>query len=418
MIGKRIVDRRGKPPIEPSNYSVRTCLCENGERLPLVVDRSGLPVPMPNHYGLLVRRQRLQPSSLAEELATIASLHDWADRRRIDIDERINDGNGLTPREMEALLDFLRYARPFGRFVADSRLHDADTEKVVSHGVHGNRILIVRDYLVWGMNETLSALDVGDLRYRHIVERRDRMQRIADDYELPEDRTGREGLTPPQRSRLLQVIVPTFVANPFNKPVRFRNYVLLMLLLMFGLRRGESLKLYVSDLVLRGAKKPVMRVVRRPDDPNDPRRNEPRVKTLGREIPLDHRTASMLSEFVLYHRSEFPGADRSPFLFISAHGEPISLRQVNTIFSQIRSRFSEFSGVLTPHVLRHTYNDMLSEVARENNVPQEDEIQLRNYLNGWSPRSLQGNHYRRRFIIERANRISLEHQRRLFEVEG
>lgn len=418
MAVERATDDRTQRREAPSNYAVRTCVCENGERLPLIVDRSGLPVSMPNHYSLLVRRQRLQPSSLAEELATIASLHDWADRRRLDVEERVNDGNGLTPREMESLLDFLRYARPFGRYIADSHLHDADAEKVVSNNVHRNRILVVREYLTWAMNETLSALDVGDHRYRHIVERRDRMQRIADDYELPEDRTGREGLAAPLRSRLLQVITPTFAANPFNRPVRYRNYVLLMLLLMFGLRRGESLKLYVSDLVLRGTKKPVMRVIRRPDDPNDPRRQEPRVKTLGREIPLDQRTALLLSEFVLYHRPEFPGADRSPFLFISGNGEPISLRQVNTIVSQIRSRFSEFQGILTPHVLRHTYNDMLSEVARENNVPEEEEIQLRNYLNGWSPRSLQGDHYRRRFIIERANRISLEHQRRLFEVAG
>jgi len=46
--------------------------------------------------------------------------------------------------------------------------------------------------------------------------------------------------------------------------------VLILLLLTFGYRRGEALKIYVSDVNVRG-RKPHIVVGRRPDDPNDTR---------------------------------------------------------------------------------------------------------------------------------------------------
>jgi hypothetical protein len=177
---------------------------------------------------------------LAEELATIAALYDWAKRRSIGIEERLLSGNGLMPNELQALLDHLRFSRPFGRSVADRQLHLADSERIVSSGVHRSRILVVRDFLVWAMDHTLSTLDVGDDRYRHIAERRDRIWRIADSYELSTRTRGREGLPSALRARFVEIISPSYRANPFNKSVRFRNYILLMLFLMFGFRRGET----------------------------------------------------------------------------------------------------------------------------------------------------------------------------------
>lgn len=60
-------------------YRVRVCRMTEGERLPLVVDRHGLPVPLANQWSLLIRRPRLQFNSLAEELRTVAHVCEWAE---------------------------------------------------------------------------------------------------------------------------------------------------------------------------------------------------------------------------------------------------------------------------------------------------------------------------------------------------
>ncbi len=162
-----------------AEFGVRLCVCENGERLPLMVGVDSLPIARPNQYALFVLRPRLQASSLAEELATIASVYEWAHRCDIDIEDRFRSGNGLTSSEMPSLLDFLRLTRAFGRRVASHAMHIADPESIVSSGGHRNRILVARDFLVWGMDETLAELDVRDQKYRHVAERRDRMRHLG-----------------------------------------------------------------------------------------------------------------------------------------------------------------------------------------------------------------------------------------------
>ncbi len=169
----------------------------------------------------------------------------------------------------------------------------------------------------------------------------------------------------------------------------------------------------VSDVNVKG-RNPSLSVVRRPGDANDPRIIEPAVKTLGRQVPLFREMAKVLDIYIQFHRSRFPGVDNSPFLFFSEDGKPLSLRMVNAVLEQVSRRFPEFSGTLSPHVLRHTYNDMLTESARENGFEGEAFKQAQNYLNGWQLHSEQGASYSRNAIEERARDISMAHQRRLF----
>jgi integrase len=285
----------------------------------------------------------------------------------------------------------------------------------VAGATRSARVAIARDYLVWGLERTLYRLDVSDPRLAAIRDRCDILRRQAREFRrnVSEGRPDRIGLNDDQRTRLLEVIQPAFKGNPFNRPVRFRNWVLILLLLTFGYRRGEALKIYVTDVNARG-RKPHIIVRRRPDDPNDTRANEPAVKTLGRDIPLDPSMADLLSRYIQHHRSQFPNADKSPFLFMSEDGKPLSLRSVNYIFDRIANMFPEFAGLLSPHVMRYTYNDMLDATMSAAKMDANAMKAAQNYLNGWSLTSEQGAQYARRANEERARTISLEHQRRMF----
>ncbi|MDE2481707.1 MAG: site-specific integrase [bacterium] len=396
-------------------YQVRVCRMTDGERLPLVVNRRGLPVPLANQWSLFIRRPRLQFNSLAEELRTVAHVYDWAHRRRIDLDVRLKSGNGLQPAEISALYQNLRYARPFGRQSAARRLTDVRSAQVVAGKVHAVRVATAREFLLWALERTLYRLDVADPRVLAIRDRCEQLRRLAKEYLRGSSDAGspRVGLSTEQRVRLLKIIDPSDDRNPFSRTVRFRNYVLILLMLTFGFRRGETLKLYVSDVNVRG-RRPSLRVVRRPGDANDPRAIEPAVKTLGREVPFSAEMAKLLDVYIQDHRPRFPGAGESPFLFFSEDGQPLSLRMVNAVLEQICRRFPEFDGALSPHVLRHTYNDMLSESASASGIEGETFRQAQNYLNGWQLTSDQGATYSRRAIEEQARNISLAHQRSLF----
>ena len=113
----------------------------------------------------------------------------------------------------------------------------------------------------------------------------------------------------------------------------------------------------MSDVNVKG-RQPSLTIHRRPGDVLDPRANEPAVKTLGRKIPLRVEIAQMLDAFIMRHRPQFPGADMSPFLLFSIDGHPLSLRSVNAVFERIVECFPQFAGILSPHILRYTYNDM------------------------------------------------------------
>jgi integrase len=387
-----------------------------GERLPLIVDQRGLPVPSPNQWSIFLRRPQVQSNTLTEELRTIAHLYDWAARRGIDIDERLASGNGLQPSEITAMYQNLRYVRKLGRAIAARRLADIRDVASVSGKVHATRVAVARDYVLWGLERTLYRLDVSDPRAAGIRERCERVRRLAVDFQraTSDARPKRVGLSAEHRARLLEILHPDYPRNPFRRSGRFRNWILILLLLTFGFRRGESLKLKVTDVNVKG-RRPSIRVVRRPGDADDPRANEPAVKTLGRELPLESEMARLLDIYIQHHRPRYAGSDKSPFVFFSKHGKPLSLRMVNAITQQIVRRFPEFRGLLSPHVLRYTYNDMIVESARAGGVKGEELKAAQNYLNGWSLDSEQSALYSRRATADQAREISLAHQRRLFE---
>ena len=397
-------------------FGVRICRLKNGERLPLVVDAVGIPVPRANQWAMLLRRPQVQENTLTDEMRTVAHVHEWASRRCLDLEGRLQSGNGLTPAEADALFQNLRYWRTSGRRVAGEPMVDARGLDIVDWKTHATRVAVARNYLLWGMEQTLYGLDVTDPRTQTVRERCEMIRRRAFEFQRPgvDTKMPRRGLSKELRNELLSVIEPDSPRNPFTRNVRFRNYVLILMLLTYGFRRGEALKIKLSDANVRG-RSPRLSIVRRPGDPDDPRANPPAVKTLGRELPMHPQMARVLNEYIQFHRSQYPSADDSPFLFLSSSGTPMSIRSVNAIFTQITKRHRQFAGVLVPHVLRYTYNDALKETARSEGLDAQAFKAMQNYLNGWTLTSSQGDQYSRRANEERAREISAKHQERIFQ---
>lgn len=407
-------------------YAVRWARFENGEQMPFLVRANdGVPLDAPT-FWIVAQRRALgrQPNTLSNELRSLMYLYLWADVRRIDIHRRLREGTFFSLSEIIDLVNFC------GRFI-DSILQEIDAlssnpapinrrgvspnRSVVSNEKR-NRLATIHSFIEFTSADILSNLSQWPQRWNHYNSVRARCLDLLQNYinGLPkrsrDDLGMPEGLEAAAIERLRAVIEPDHPENPFNPEVRFRNYLILRLLIELGIRRGELLGVKVPDCDLGSSG--FIRVHRRPDDPEDPRRNKPATKTAARVLPLNGRMTELLHEWVVHHRAKLPGARRHPFLIVNVRtGGPMSLSNVNKILEALRRRVPGLPDELSPHLLRHSWNDAFSEMMDMNGIPEDQELKWRARLMGWRNEN-SARYYLRRTVRRRSNEALKEMQDR------
>lgn len=176
------------------------------------------------------------------------------------------------------------------------------------------------------------------------------------------------GLPAPVIEDLYELITPDSLRNPFrNQALKWRNFVLVLLLLHQGLRRGEPLLLALDAVKNErdrrtGKQRFWLNVSENPYERTDPRPDGPALKNrhATRQIPISRALVDAIDAFVESHRGR---RDRS-YLFYSQKQRPMSKRQVNDMFHVISRNLSraaqrelwnrERPVKITPHDLRHT----------------------------------------------------------------
>ena len=150
-----------------------------------------------------------------------------------------------------------------------------------------------------------------------------------------------------------------------------------------------------------------------PDAADDPRRNQPVVKTRAREVPLSPALLDVTRNYILELRATRSQSRKHEFLFVAESGAPLSMPALAKVFAVLRAKTPDLPADLTPHVLRHTWNDRFSEEMDHNKVPEDTERKARSYLMGWSETSGTAAIYTRRHVREKAKRVSLDLQERI-----
>ena len=172
--------------------------------------------------------------------------------------------------------------------------------------------------------------------------------------------------------------------------------------------------------------RPRISVHGRPDDPEDPRPDQPSVKTADRVLHIDARPARRAGEMVdlPLGREALSGAKKQPFVFVAENGKPMAGRTVYDLFVILREAFPEFPADLSPHTLRHDWNDRFSRAVRPSTartrqerrstrtsaLTQAGEASMRNYLMGWKKNSQTALQYTERYTEQRAQELSLQMQ--------
>jgi len=416
-------------------YVVKMTMFQTGERLPVLCDRlTGLPLFEPTLFSLTqLRGRNRSTSTIQQALRSIMVLYLMLDRLGIDLKKRLGEGQLLDLGEIEELVRACRLSLKSNlQFLhrnadltasklikiepirARTRNHLAGEE--VDASTAAIRVHYCRDYLDWCVTHQLlkirhsNELFLGLQRTAGVVikaleERVPQRTRRATVYK-------RQGLGEAALERLKAVIVPSSPDNPWKgQHARERNYVIINWLLFLGIRRGELLGVRISDINFQSNE---VLIARRADDQNDPRRFQPNTKTNDRLLALDENLTALTQRYILFARKNIKGACRHQYLFVAnGSGTPMTLAAINKIFATLRTKCPDLPESLSPHVLRHTWNDQFSALIDSQRISAEVEQKIRSRLMGWSETSGTAAIYTRRHIQKKAVDVSLNLQRQL-----
>jgi len=399
----------------------KTIVFENGERFPILVSiENGFP-----HFFSTVFLSRVCREKAANTMRviahSIAHLYAWAEINSINIDERFEQGAFFTIAEIESLASAFRLytsalrglRKPPSSRGGVYHFPKANSVKSVQPQTVATRIRYAESYLTFLAKNYVHKLAINKKRFRDSEELRkfmrqailSRIPRVGGRAQLHK----RQGLNKEQQELLLEVTYPNHKRNPWkNEVVKLRNFTLILLLSKLGLRAGEALGLKIRDFDFQLNR---VKVLRRPDDLEDVRRMEPNVKTIDRILLIDSSLASIVHKFILVRGNHRPSRFND-FLFTSYNsGRPLSYDALFLVFKTLRLNFrNELPVDFSAHILRHTWNDRFSEIAKEQGLSTAEEVKLRSYLCGWKETSGSAAIYTRRYQREYANRISLKMQ--------
>lgn len=378
---------------------------DSGERYCLVIDRiTQLPIYYPNLFITTQLRNKSDSfSTMLSAANNIAIFLRFLDDRDINLEERVLCRELFETYELDDLRDFTQ--KRFSK-VADGGGYVSD-EGVVSSITHYMRLTTIAQYISWYANHLIKQPSTVEARQIKRVETQVKSRRPV---KRGRNRDQDRSLDDVQLEVLFEVIKIGSEHNPFGDQVQRRNRLMILILYYLGIRGGELLNLRISDIDFS---KHQLKIVRRADEKDDPRVQEPNAKTLERTIPLGEILSKELHEYITKDRRKVTNARRNDFLFITHKegptvGHPISKSSYYKVLNIVKSVSPELYK-LTGHKLRHTWNRKFSEKMDSMNKPvsEEKQEQIRSYVMGWKPGSGTSTHYNKRFIQEQAQKAAL-----------
>lgn len=411
-----------------STFIASQIRASTGEHLVILLrEDDGLhPMYWPNLFASTQLRARsLATNTILRVLQSLGLLYQWAAINEIDLDHALVHGGFLSSTQVELLASDLRYrkrhlvaTKATSSRAAATRLEPVRRRKpdsvryIVSAKEAANRISDVARYLEWHAKRRLGliantqdALLFKVLSDSAIAQLRELKPVTRDgDADVP-----RTGLLPAERKILLEAIRPDSPNNPFRGGFhRHRNFLYLRLLYFVGHRRGESLQMKVEDLNVHSG---YVRIHRSADDLDDPRSIQPRTKTLARTVPISPELAEELYDYIHDVWSKLPISQRRHgYLWTTSNGFPLALSTVNDMFVRLRRNVKGLPPNLSPHMLRHDWNERFSEridaLPPERKPGDAKEAMVRSHMMGWTSGSNMTERYTRRFIKSKAAEIA------------
>lgn len=282
-------------------YVAKRIRFRNGERYSVLQAPHGLPVHEVTVYLDRFRKKGRAANTIHFVCNSLALLYRELDGAKINLLDRLAVGRFLTIPELDRLTSAAQYRaedleadiksvnKPNGIHIARIGLRRKSADKSrnpVDVGTQASRLRYIADYLEFianYMGASLPATEKQELEAesnRALTAFREHIPEVSNRAKLD----ARIGLSLEEQEWLLSIVHPDSPENPWARGfVRLRNWIIVVLLLATGMRRGELLGLQIGDL---HSSQPKLRIIRRADATEDPRRVQPNTKTNDREVEL------------------------------------------------------------------------------------------------------------------------------------
>lgn len=413
-----------------SKYVPKRIRFRNGERHSVLQVPNGLPVHEVTVYLDKYRKKGRAANTIHSVCCSLALLYRELDSAKINLFDRLAEGHFLTNPELDRLASAVQYRiedleEPAAGANKSNVIHiarislrrktDDNQRQPVDVGTQATRLRHIADFLEFLANYVGATLP-RPMRRELDAERSVALTAFCENIPEVSKRAklnARVGLSLEEQDQLLSVVHPDSPENPWKRVfVRRRNWLIVVLLLATGMRRGELLGLQVIDV---HSSQPKLQILRRADAPEDSRPNQPNTKTNDREIELTPSVMRELSKYINKERHSIKAARYIAQVFVSQEGDAISQSSIDKLFAQLRAACPGLPVTLTSHVMRHTWNERFSEQAEAMGIEEGAEEKARNSQQGWSDNSKMATNYTRRYTAKKGREISLKLQEQLDE---
>lgn len=409
---------------------VKVFTASTGEEMAILLIDDGSPAFWPNLYAVWkLRSAGLSPKTISSTLRSIGMATDWMAPRGVSFSDRLMHGIPLLFDEATNLADFLtlsaRSQKDWLKRVRDTagssnlqkiaapRLekvrpsHKATAEDptiYLNAATAATNMRNVANYAEWlytlrthpnyatDFDSDRQTLAIDGLNY--FRQQIPRVKATSDDDETL------WALTVQHCQIIEAVVLPRSDQNPWRHPfIRDRNYLVWRMFLETGGRRGEIHNAKIGDFDL-SKYRVTLRI----------------SKTIPRTVGYKPATSALVHEFIEQHWQHLPkSARKAGYLITSRDGDHLSARSINLIFEAIRAASPDIPKWMTPHTMRRTWNEHLSQMidaqTGDDKWTEEQEQKVRNRLMGWSEGSKTAAKYLRRHTRRKADEIS----QKLFE---
>ncbi|MBL7760869.1 MAG: site-specific integrase [Sediminibacterium sp.] len=387
---------------------VKQIKLSNNKRLPVIYrnDCDFVPILQPLVYTVLKLKNKAF-ETITKQLQVIDFLYQYFAENNHDLDELIING------DYHKIFDHLN---PFLNLYLHSKAEQKSRN--LSRAQLNFKAMAVKSYLVWCLSRHVDSYSDEAKKSRITSCFKTRLSAFFETYTLPGE-TGKKvyrSLSNQDFTKLLEIIEPKSVNNPFQQTEQTRNYLIFHLLLHTGIRLGELLLLRSSSIKEINSHYYIS--ICQINELDDSRNRPPSIKNRQSEriVSIGEDTYELCQHYIMNNRRPKKNGKKAKlehgFLLTSELGKPLSQSTIAYIFRKIdglRNTGIGLSKRISPHVLRHTFCDrFLKFLIEERGVDMERAKDELRSVCGWTTNSNMPLHYAAKYINEKANEHNLE----------
>lgn len=299
-----------------TGFVAQRIVFRNGERHSLLLRVDGLPVHEVTLYLGKYRNKGRAANTIHFVCSCLVLLYRELHAAHVDLLERLAKGQFLTTPELDRLVSAARYwFKDLEEEPANAKTNVIDIRRIgirrsqkqaerhpVDVQTYASRLRYIADYLSYISRYVAATLPRGERQNLNadtahaLTVFREHIPEVSKRAKLG----ARVGLSVEEQGRVLAVVNPDSPDNPWVRGfVRRRNWLIVLILLASGMRRGELLGIQIGDI---HPKLPKLNIVRRADAAEDRRVRQPNTKTSDRTVELSPSVMKALQSYLKERR--------------------------------------------------------------------------------------------------------------------